>query len=363
MNITITRSELSSAIGVVHGVNASRTTLPILSNVLAVAYADRLTLTATDCDIVATASAACTIKKGGTGRTTIPLRRLAGIVKSMSGETIVLSVDDKHNATLQCGSFRAMLRGLPADEFPPEMKVAKPQSFTRPAEDFIGCIRAVIGCASTDDSRGALVGVHLAADSDNLNVIAADGRRLAVAKLKLKAKPFKATIPLKTAALLVQAFSEPGAMDADIDEDHARFTAGSVSVVTKLTSGSYPDLMPTLNGIESKTTATINREMLLNSVRAVSQVGDINAPSIKIVIAKGAIQLEAMAASVGEASEIVDAEINGPDITIALNPDYLGGILSAGTSENVEIGLQEPLSPIKITLGETIAALAPMRTT
>src|SRR4051812_15757103 len=102
MKLSISKEQLTQGLQAVQNVVATRTTLPVLSNVLLRADGDRLELTATDLDISVTTSVAATVKKPGA--TTLPAKKFFGIIRELGPQDIELEADDKNHATIQSGS-------------------------------------------------------------------------------------------------------------------------------------------------------------------------------------------------------------------------------------------------------------------
>ena len=92
MKITITKEQLSNGLQAVQNVVATRTTLPVLSNVLLRAQGDRLELTATDLDISVTTSVPATVKKAGA--TTVPAKKFFGIIRELGPQDIDLDTGE-----------------------------------------------------------------------------------------------------------------------------------------------------------------------------------------------------------------------------------------------------------------------------
>src|SRR6266481_4803430 len=99
MNFTIAKEQLSNGLQSVQNIVSSRTTLPILSNVLLKAEGDRLELTATDLDVTISCSVEAKVKKPGT--TTVPVKKLFGIVRELGSPEIEIEVNDKNACSVQ----------------------------------------------------------------------------------------------------------------------------------------------------------------------------------------------------------------------------------------------------------------------
>src|SRR5438046_5396360 len=135
MNLTITKEQIINGLQSVQNVVSTRTTLPILSNVLLRAEGEKVEFTATDLDVTVVCGVEAKIKKPGAS--TVPVKRLFGIVRELGTSEIDLEVDEKHVCSIRSGPPFYRINGLSADEFPPlpkfkeEKKVVLPQATVR----------------------------------------------------------------------------------------------------------------------------------------------------------------------------------------------------------------------------------------
>src|SRR3974390_771584 len=116
MNLTISKEQILNGLQAVQNVVSTRTTLPILSNVLMRAEGDRVEFTAPDWDVAISWGVEAKVKKGGASE--VPVKRLFGIVRELSNSEMDLEVDDKHVCTIRSGPSFYKINGLAADEFP-----------------------------------------------------------------------------------------------------------------------------------------------------------------------------------------------------------------------------------------------------
>src|SRR5205823_12933951 len=116
MNLTITKDQIIAGLQAVQNVVSTRTTLPILSNVLLKAEGNTVEITATDLDVTVACKVEAKVTKPGA--TTLPVRKLFGIVRELSGE-IEIETDDKNISSIRSGSSSFKIHGLGSDEFPP----------------------------------------------------------------------------------------------------------------------------------------------------------------------------------------------------------------------------------------------------
>src|SRR5688500_9914269 len=103
MNLTIAKEQLLNGLNAVQNVVSSRTTLPILSNVLLRAEGNRLELVATDLDVTVAGGVVAKVQKPGA--TTVPVKRLVGIVRELTSPQIEMRTSEKNFTAILSGSF------------------------------------------------------------------------------------------------------------------------------------------------------------------------------------------------------------------------------------------------------------------
>src|SRR5216117_1761158 len=132
MNLTISKEQIINGLQAVQNVVSTRTTLPILSNVLLRAEGDRLEFTATDLDVTVSCGVEAKVKKPGAS--TVPVKKLFGIVRELNNADIDLEVDEKNTCCVQSGASFYKINGLSADEFPPMQKFKEEKKVVLPQE-------------------------------------------------------------------------------------------------------------------------------------------------------------------------------------------------------------------------------------
>ncbi len=247
MNLTITKEQIANGLQAVQNIVSSRTTLPILSNVLLRADGNSLELTATDLDVTITCAVEASVKKPGA--TTIPAKKLFGIVREVGPGDMDIEVDDKNVASLRCGSSFFKIRGLGPEEFPPLPSFKEEKMVVVAQEKFKGMIRKTSFAISTDESRYVLNGIFLSLKDHKLTMVATDGRRLALvdeeADISDKSQG-EFIIPAKAVNELNRLLQDKGDVEIRYTENQAAFTlkpekGGSTVVMTKLIEGTYPN--------------------------------------------------------------------------------------------------------------------------
>ena len=177
MKFSVSKEKLLEGLQTVQNVVSTRTTLPILSNVLIRAEDGHVEFTATDLDVTIACKVEAKVTKPG--ETTLPVKKLFGIVRELNGE-IDIEVDDKNVASIRSGSSFFKLVGAAEDEFPPLPKLDAAKTYTIGQGIFREMVRCTCYAASRDESRPMLNGVLLSFKDAKLAVVATDGRRMAL---------------------------------------------------------------------------------------------------------------------------------------------------------------------------------------
>src|SRR5207244_12124734 len=99
MKFSVSKEKLLEGLQTVQSVVSTRTTLPILANVLLQAADGQLRLTTTDLDVGVRCAVEAQIDKPG--GTTLPARRLAGIVRELPSSEIQIDIDSKNIASIR----------------------------------------------------------------------------------------------------------------------------------------------------------------------------------------------------------------------------------------------------------------------
>lgn len=367
MNFTIAKDELIRGLQAVQNVVGSRTTLPILSNVLLRAETGRVEMSATDLDVSVSCSVEAQVKR--TGATTIPVKKFFGIVRELGSQEIDLSTDDKQVTSLSAGASFYKIRGLAAEEFPPLSQLKDDRKVELPQEKVRGMMKKTSFAISTDESRYVLNGIFVSLKENKLTTVATDGRRLALVDEELDI-PEKAQgefiIPAKAINELNRLLSEAGTLELRFGENQASMRLEPekgpvVKITTKLIEGNYPNYRQVIPS-EVKERVTLGREELLHALKRAEIMTSDKANSVKMAFTKNNLSITANSPDVGEARESIAINYKGADITVAFNPGYLIEPLNALQEEEVFFELIDELSPGVLRInGPFLYVVMPMR--
>jgi len=351
----------------VQNVVSNRTTLPILSNVLLRAEGDRLELTATDLDVTIACSVEAKVKKPGAS--TVPVKKLFGIVRELGNSEIDLEVDDKNVCSIRSGASFYKINGLSADEFPPMPKFKEDKKVELPQEKVRGMMKKTSFAISTDESRYVLNGIFISLKDHKMTMVATDGRRLALVDEEVdvsEKSQGEFIAPAKAVNELNRLLQDKGTVEIRYTDNQASFTLkdeknNSVLIVTKLIEGNYPNyrqVIPT----EVKERVSLVREEFLHALRRAEIMTSDKSNSVKLTFGKNNLAITANSPEVGEARESIPINYKGKEMAIAFNPKYMIDPLNALANDEVFIELIDELSPGVLKINESfLYVVMPMR--
>lgn len=367
MNLTIAKDQLLAGLQSVQNIVSTRTTLPILSNVLLKAEANRLELTATDLDVTITCSVEATVKKPGA--TTTPVKKLFGIARELASSEIDMEVDDKNVCSVRSGSSYFKIRGLAAEEFPPKPSFKEERKVALPQEKIRGMLKKTAFAISTDESRYVLNGIFFSLKEHKLTMVATDGRRLALVdeEIDLPANSqAEFIVPAKAVNELTRLLQDKGDIEIKFSENQAAFTlkdekGGATLVTSKLIEGNYPNYRQVIPN-ETKERVAFAREELMHALKRAEIMTSEKQTSVKMSFEKNNLSITANSPDVGEARETLAINYKGKEMAIAFNPGYLIEPLVALADDEVYLELIDELSPgvLKIN-GPFLYVVMPMR--
>jgi DNA polymerase-3 subunit beta len=367
MNLTIAKDQILVGLQAVQNVVGSRTTLPILSNVLMRAEGTTVEFTATDLDVTVACKVEARVAKPGA--TTVPVKKLFGIVRELTGGEIEIEVDEKNLCSIRSGSSFYKINGLGADEFPPLPQFKDDKKVELPQETIKGMMRKTSFAVSTDESRYVLNGLFLSLKDNKMTMVATDGRRLALVDEEVdlnETNTGEFIIPAKAVGELNRLMTATGTVEIKLGENQASFSLKdekgfSVLLITKLIEGNYPNYRQVIPG-EAKERVPLGREEFLQALRRAEIMTSEKANSVRLTFGKNTLAITANSPDVGEARETLGVNYKGNEMAIAFNPRYLIEALTALTEDEVFLELIDELSPgvLKIN-GPFLYVVMPMR--
>src|ERR1700743_1386412 len=117
MKFKTNRDHFANGLAQVLNVVGSKATMPILSNVLIEAEKDQVSLTTTNLDLGIRCRIKAEVKEAGA--VTLPVKRLASIVREMPNVDVSVDGSPNHQVKLSSGGSTFRIMGIGREEFPP----------------------------------------------------------------------------------------------------------------------------------------------------------------------------------------------------------------------------------------------------
>ena len=361
MKLSCLQESLAKGLAIVGHAVATRSTLPILSNILLATDGGRLRLSATDLEV----GLACWIgaKVEEDGATTVPARTFVDLVGAMPPDRIDMALAARtQTLNFRCGRFENNIRGIDPAEFPLFPSLDQSSVMRASPNTLKTAINQVVFAATSDDKRPILAGVladfHNDAQSGQGQVTfaAADGFRLATRTMPLvepATAPMSIIIPAKAMSLLARtcgAQASPVTISVTPSKAQVVFRLDSIDLATQLIDGRFPEFQNIVP--KRKDTLVIAKTSeVLKACKAASVFARDSSNIARFTVTPGSdlepgsVTVQATSAEAGDNVGKVDANVEGPAIQIAFNIAYVMDALSAAGTEQVAIELTTPASP------------------
>jgi DNA polymerase-3 subunit beta len=340
-----------------------RPSVPVLAGLLIETSGDGLTLSGFDYETSTRATLPAEVADDG--RALVSGRLLSEIVKSLPAKPVDVALDGT-KVQVTCGSARFSLQTMPVEEYPqlPDMPTA---TGTVKADEFATAVAQASAAAGRDEMLPLLTGVRLELEASTISLMATDRFRASLRELSWYPErgdlSAQALVPARvlgdTARSLVAggdvtiAVSSGEAGDGLIGFEGA-VGNGSRRTTTRLLEGDFPRVRQ-LFQTQAETVAYVKTQDFIESVKRVALVAERNTP-VRLTFADGQLLLEAGSGDEAQASESIEATINGPDISIGFNPTYLLEGLAVMSDPVVHLSFTQHTKPAAIAGVQEIGA-------
>jgi len=371
VKLSVMQENLARGLQVVSRVVSTRSTLPVLNNVLLRTEDGGLKLTATNLEIGMTYWVPGKVDTGGA--MTVPARLLTDIVAGLpANERVELELQAQETLHIQAGRFETRVKGIDAEEFPAIPTAGERPTTRVPQKVLRQALGEVTFAAATDEARPILTGVLARFEGDKLTLAAADNYRIAVKTLTVldPVEETSVVVPARSLHELSRILSDTDD-PVDIVLSPARnqilFHLEGIDLVSRLIDGQFPNYQQVLpKGFTTK--AVVDRDQLLAAVRMASLIASSSANIVKMHVGKEAeVGLTVSAAAdVGDNKSDVEAKVEGDGTTIAFNARYLLDVLTNVDSDQFAVELNGPLSPgvlRPVGDGQYVHVIMPVKTT
>jgi DNA polymerase-3 subunit beta len=280
------------------------------------------------------------------GAITVSARKLSEIVRELPVGEIRLTTTANDRVELVCGDGVYKIIGLPDDEFP-ELPSIRGEFFTIDGELLRSMIFRTEFSAATEEARYFLNGLYLLLSADETQIVATDGRRLAIASNEALApapeEPVGVIIPLKAVREITKTFGESAEVRISLLENQVIFADDDATLTSRLVEGEYPkyqQIIPRDNDLH----LTLNRDKLSGALRRVALLSNPKTYSIRLDIQGEQVRISARTPELGEAYETVEIVGGSGDIQIAFDARFLTEAVRHIETNEILLELKDSLS-------------------
>ncbi len=368
MDLTLNRTALLDELALIQGVVERRSTMPILAEVLLTAQGDRLTLSATDLDITFIASCPAAVRREG--RATIRGKVFYDMVRSLPSDSLDLALNEDR-VEVRSGTYESKLASLRPEEFPTLPEVPKGQGFAVSQQLLQRLIDLTFFAVSPEDGQFQFNAALIKLGEKDVEMVATDGHRLAFARDSHGggAPPFaRQLLPRKVLAQLrrlPENESEPVYLAQG--ESHLGFRFGERVLLSRILDARFPQYERVLVR-DNPYVAVLQRLELLAALRRVGLLASERTRGVLMSFGADALSLASVGFDLGQASEVVSCQYQGPPLAIRVNAQFVIDFLAAVTSEAVEMQLRDEEAAVAMvprgagcTVADVLYIIMPIR--
>jgi len=355
VKITCKQQDLSRGLSVVSHAVSSRSTLPILANILLSTDNGRLRLYATNLEIGINCWIDADVHEEGT--TTVPAKLITDLVNSLPQAPVDISVpEDSHTMNVKSLRSSANIKGMDPSEFPlsPNTEGSDP-AIVIDAAQLKEMISEVAFAAADDDSRPVLTGVLVQVSTGKLTFAAADAFRLAVRASSLTDDAVLRNdilIPARTLTELSRILPSEGSVSMIVTPNRSQvlFHSENIDLLSRLIEGTFPNFRQIIPK-DHTTRAVVETKEFAAAVRSVAPFARDSSNIARIKInggggaEPGALTIEATAEDVGDNVSTINAAVDGPEQQIIFNVKYLAEVLAVIDTPEIALEVTSAARP------------------
>jgi DNA polymerase-3 subunit beta len=318
--------------------------IPVLSNVLIETDKTGINIYATNLELGVKIKIPAKVEEEGV--TTIPGKQFIEALSSFPKDIVNIMLD-KDKFVLSSRGMKVAFQTISKDEFPTlfEEKGEKVHVFGK--NEIIKAFSNLTFSVSSDESRPELTGILVSQKRDHIDIVATDGFRLSLKKIKGERMLDDESFVILPSRLVSEALS---IKDEEVSffllqrSNQAIFETKDMTLVGRVINGEFPNyerVIPTT----FKTDVVVDREELLQQLKLSSIFARDAANIIRVKLEEGKIKIFASSSGLGEGESVVDVEQKGEDNEIAFNIKFLTDLLRNLTGKTIVMHMISAIDP------------------
>lgn len=368
MHFVIPREAILKPLQLVAGVVERRQTLAVLSNVLlSLNDNGELAITGTDLEVELVGRVKLEGPLQG-GEITVPGRKLLDICKALPEGAEIQISQEEGKLVVKSGRSRFSLATLPASDFPNTEEEAGSLEVVLPQQELKSLLDGSAFAMAQQDVRYYLNGMLFELTAEHLRVVATDGHRLALQTLAMQNSldaPIQVILPRKAVVELSRLLSAEAAEIAlSFGRSHVKARTSDMVFTSKLVDGKFPDYNRVLPRGGDKIVVG-DRQELKEAFARTAILSNEKYRGIRMQLSAEEARIMANNPEQEEAEVSVSVDYQGEEMEVGFNVSYLVDVLSALSSEKVQISLIDSNSSALLEAfggnGQALYVVMPLR--
>lgn len=347
MKFSTVSTDLQKTLSKIISVVPSKSSLPILENVLFELTGNDLRLTASDLEI--TMSVAQQVSGIADGRIAVPAKKLNEALRALPATDLLFSVDAANNRIAlktEQGEYR--MAGDAPGNFPDTEPVQEDFSIELDADLLRTIINKTAYAVSSDDLRPSMMGVLFQWRETEFRAVSTDGHRLVQIKhfgALSKAHPeggHEVIIPAKALNLVLRTL-DAGLVTVLFGKTNVRFTFDGMQLLSRIIDERYPNYESVIP-MENEKCLLVNRAAITAAVHRCSIFSNAVTNQIRFSVSKADVRVSAEDSEFGgEARETIPGAFSqDEELEIGFNARYIADALAHMDTDEVEFYFSTP---------------------
>ena len=340
MKFITEKNEIVDALQMGASIAERRQTIPILANLRIVARDGKVEITATDLEIQI--KTLTEVKKViEEGEITVSARKMSELCRSLPDNEALEFDLNNGKLTVSSKNFHADFATISALDFPELESKEETNSLSISSSALQRLLNKTAFCMASQDVRYYLNGLLVEYKGGEVNAVATDGHRLALAT-----SPLDKTITIDGERQILprKAVLELSKILRQENED-IKITFGNSSLSiqdenldfsTKLIDGKFPDYEKVLPSGDPNS-LEVSKESLQSALSRASVLSNEKYRGVRFALDKNTLKLTANNPEKESAEELLDVNYNGNPMEIGFNIGYLLDVLGTIETDNVEL--------------------------
>ena len=289
------------------------------------------------------------------GETVVSGKRFQEFVKNMPDDTITFYGEDGDNfLTIESGGASVELLTMPASDFPKVKTPETEKSFKIRTTTLRDLIRKTVFAVAKENDRPIFTGGCFEIKGDKISLVATNTHRLALATEQLsESYPDSSFVvpadTLRGLMLRIDPKDVENYITINYSVRYLTFSFDNVFMTSRLIEGQFP---PYDRVIPSSSTTNVKVDSVefknaVDFVALMSKETEYN--TVKFVFSKDGIEISSNSPDIGGAVKNVEAMIDGDELEISFNVNYIADVLKVIDGKQINIALNDRYSPAAFT--------------